>query len=59
MPEATVRNPDELPAVLNAKHIQEVLGLSRLKTYEVIHSAGFPALRFGRTIRVPKVAFFR
>jgi predicted DNA-binding transcriptional regulator AlpA len=59
MTEATVKHPDELPAVLNAKHIQNVLGLSRLKTYEVMNSAGFPALRFGRVIRVPKAAFFR
>jgi hypothetical protein len=59
MPEATVKHPDKLPAVLNAKHIQSVLGLSRLKTYEVMHSAGFPVMRFGRVIRVSKAAFFR
>jgi excisionase family DNA binding protein len=59
MPGATVKRPDELPAVLNVRQVQEILGLSRLKTYEVIHGAGFPAVRFGRVIRIPKDAFFR
>jgi excisionase family DNA binding protein len=34
-----------------------MLGLSRLKTYELVQRQGFPAIRFGQAIRVPRDAF--
>ena len=59
MATATVIDVAGLPAVLTLKHVQEVLGISRPKTYELAHTRGFPAVRFGRAIRVPREAFLR
>jgi excisionase family DNA binding protein len=59
MAAATVRDLDDLPAVLTIKHVQDVLGICRPKAYELAHTEGFPALRILRTIRVPKDAFRR
>jgi excisionase family DNA binding protein len=49
----------DLPPVLTVAQVQEVLGLGKAKAYEVVHQAAFPALRFGKVIRVPRDAFFR
>jgi excisionase family DNA binding protein len=59
MATATVIDVAGLPAVLTLKHVQDVLGISRPKTYELAHTRGFPAVRFGRAIRVPREAFLR
>ena len=56
---ADVRDMRDLPAVLTMKTVQDVLGISRPKTYELAHTHGFPVVRFGRAIRVPRDAFFR
>jgi excisionase family DNA binding protein len=53
------RSLEELPVVLTMEHIQQTLGLSRQKTYELPHVRGFPAVRFGRAIRVPRDAFLK
>jgi excisionase family DNA binding protein len=58
MPVATVTDAEELPVVLNMKHIQEITGLSRPECYKLPHIKGFPVIRFGRAIRVPRDAFF-
>ena len=56
---ATITDMDALPAVLTLRHVQGVLGISRPKTYELAHTHGFPVVRFGRAIRVPREAFLR
>jgi excisionase family DNA binding protein len=48
-----------LPPVLTMKDVQDYLGISRPKTYELAHTRGFPTVRFGRAIRVPREAFLR
>jgi len=58
MREAAV-NPEELPLVLTMKHLQAITGLSKPKVYELAHTHGFPVVRFGRAIRVPREAFLR
>ena len=50
---------DALPAVLTMRQVREILGLSRVKVYELTHRQGFPIVRFGRAIRVPREAFLR
>jgi excisionase family DNA binding protein len=50
---------DALPAVLTMRQIREILGLSRVKVYELTRRQGFPIVRFGRAIRVPREAFLR
>jgi excisionase family DNA binding protein len=45
--------------VLKASDIQQLLDLSRGKTYELLHQKGFPVMRIGRCLRVPRDAFLR
>ena len=59
MPEAVVFDIGELPVVLKVHHIQETLGISRQESYRLVHTAGFPVMRIGRSIRVPREAFLR
>jgi hypothetical protein len=54
-----VTNPELLPLLLTMKHIQDITHLCRAKAYDLPNIQGFPAVRFGRTIRVPRDAFFR
>jgi len=56
---ATITDIEGLPAILTMQHIQEILGIARVKTYELAHTRGFPVVRFGRAIRVPREAFLR
>jgi excisionase family DNA binding protein len=59
MSAATVRDVESLPLVLTLRHVQDVLGISRPKVYELAHTRGFPVVRFGRTIRIQREAFLR
>ena len=59
MPQAVAVQPEELPLVLTMRHIQEITGLSKPKVYELSHTRGFPVVRFGRALRVPREAFLR
>jgi excisionase family DNA binding protein len=59
MPETEAVRQEELPLVLTMRHIQEITGLSKPKTYELAHTRGFPVVRFGRALRVPREAFLR
>jgi len=52
MNECTYKNYDELPLMLNVVQVAAVLGISR--AYELMHETGFPALRIGSRIVVPK-----
>ena len=51
-----VRDFDELPAVLTVRDLRAALGISRAKAYELVNSRGFPAIRLGRAVRIPKEA---
>jgi excisionase family DNA binding protein len=59
MPAVILKDIEDLPAILRMKDVQNFLGLSRPKTYELAHTKGFPVVKFGRAIRVPKSAFLR
>lgn len=48
---------DELPLFLNAETVAKVLGVSPSSGYELMHEKGFPALRIGSRIVVPKEKF--
>ena len=41
----------------SAKDIQRILKLGRDKTYKLLNSKGFPSIKIGRDIRVPKDEF--
>ena len=48
---------DELPLFLNAETVAKTLGISPSSGYELMHEKGFPALRIGSRIVVPKEKF--
>lgn len=49
----------ELPLFLNAKMIAQVLGISPSSSYELLHEPGFPVLKIGNRIVVPKEKFIQ
>ena len=50
-------NYNDLPLMLSAPDVASVLGISRAGAYELVRSDGFPALRIGSRIVVPKGKF--
>lgn len=48
------KNYDDLPLTLTAPEVGEVLGISRAAAYELVRSKGFPSMRIGTRILVPK-----
>lgn len=54
MQESTFTNYDQLPLFLNANTVAQTLGVSISSAYELMHETGFPALRIGNRIVVPK-----
>ena len=48
---------DELPLFLNARIVADVLGVSPSSGYELMREQGFPALKVGSRIVVPKDKF--
>ncbi len=50
---------DELPLFLNAEMIARVLGVSPSSGYELMHTSGFPVLRVGNRMVVPKEKFIQ
>ncbi len=59
MKESIYKHYDELPLFLNAKIIAEVLGVSPATSYELLHESGFPSLKIGNRIVVPKEQFIQ
>ena len=59
MPKAIAPAKDTLPLMLRMAEVQQVLRLSRERTYRLPHQKGFPVLKFGRALRVPRDAFLR
>ena len=56
---STYHSYDELPLFLNAELVAKVLGVSPSSGYELMHEDGFPVLRVGSRMVVPKDAFIR
>ena len=59
MKASVYKSYDELPLFLNAEIVARVLGVSPSSGYELMHEQGFPALRIGSRIVIPKEAFIR
>ena len=59
MQEYTFTNYHQLPLILNANRVAQVLGVTICSPYELMHETGFPALRIGSRIVVPKEEFRR
>ncbi|KKX55691.1 DNA-binding protein [Brevibacillus borstelensis cifa_chp40] len=48
---------EDLPEVMDVKHIQKFLGLSHVTAYELANSNEFHVVRIGRRIKIPKQSF--
>jgi len=48
---------DDLPLFLNAAMVAKVLGVSPSSGYELLHEPGFPVLKIGSRMVVPKEKF--
>ena len=48
---------EQLPCMLNAKDVERYMRISRAEAYEQMHSEGFPLIRIGKRMIVPKDKF--
>ena len=51
---SSYKSYDDLPLFLNSEAVAKVLGVSPSSGYELIHEPGFPVLRIGNRMVVPK-----
>lgn len=54
---SSFKSYDELPLFINAETLSDVLGTSKSSAYELMREEGFPSVRIGSRIVVPKEAF--
>ena len=59
MKQSIYRSYDDLPLFLNAKMVAEALGIAAASGCELLHQEGFPSLRIGNRLVVPKEKFIR
>ena len=57
MKQSIYKSYDELPLILNAETIKNVLGISLTSAYELMHEKDFPSIKIGSRIIVPKDKF--
>lgn len=57
MKQVQYKSYDELPLMLSVPDVADVLGIGRANAYELVRSEGFPALKIGSRIIVPKDEF--
>ena len=57
MKESSYKSYDDLPLFLNAETVAKVLGVSISSAYELMHDPGFPVLKVGSRLVVPKEKF--
>lgn len=57
MKESIYKSYDELPLFFNAETVAKLLGISPSSGYELMHEKGFPVLKIGSRLVVPKEKF--
>ena len=57
MKKSIYQSYDDLPLFLNAELIAKVLGVALSSAYELMHDKGFPVIRVGNRLIVPKEKF--
>ena len=50
----TYTSLEQLPLALSAEDVAQVLGISRANAYTLMHSKGFPTIKIGKRLTVPK-----
>lgn len=59
MKTSVCKSYDDLPLFLNASLVSQVLGVSISTAYELLNEPGFPVLRVGSRMVVPKEKFMQ
>lgn len=59
MKESIYKSYEELPLFLNTSLVAQILGVSISTVYELMHEPGFPVLRVGSRMVVPKEKFIQ
>ena len=54
MKKGTFKSYEDLPLMLSVPEMAAALGISRAGAYELARSVGFPVLRIGNRIVIPK-----
>ena len=54
MKKETFKSYEDLPLMLSVPEMAAALGISRAGAYELARSEGFPALKIGNRIAIPK-----
>ena len=54
MKKVTFKSYEELPLMLSVPEMATALGISRAGAYELVRTEGFPALKIGSRIVIPK-----
>jgi excisionase family DNA binding protein len=49
----------DYPLILTVNDVARILSISKAKSYEIVHSKGFPLKHIGRSLRIPRDAFFK
>ncbi|MGN1127212.1 MAG: helix-turn-helix domain-containing protein [Ruminococcus sp.] len=57
MKQSVYKSYYELPLMLSVQEIAKVLGISKTSAYELVRSKGFPVLKIGSRMVVPKEKF--
>ena len=57
MKQCSYMSYDELPLMMNVEMVAGLLGISVSGAYELMHEKGFPALKIGTRLMVPKYKF--
>lgn len=52
-----MNNWDDYPLVLRVEHVKEITGLGINAVYQMTRRKGFPAIREGRSILIPRDTF--
>ncbi len=59
MKESVYKTYDDLPLFLNANQVAKSLGVASSSAYELLHEKGFPTLKIGNRMVVPKERFIQ
>ena len=59
MEEFRFKSFDDLPLTLTVMEVAEALRISRVGAYDLVRTEGFPALKIGSRIVIPKEKFIQ
>lgn len=54
MKQSAYKSYDDLPLMLSVPEVASALGISRAGAYDLVRSDGFPVIRIGKRVVIPK-----